>query len=292
MKDPLRRVGKRRFEELSWDDALDQAEALLRSGPVLLALSGSETVEQAEALSRLVREGLGSDAVVLPEQASPALDAFRAPLSSIGKAERVIVIGDDPVEARAPVVGLWIKAARRNGAEIVTVGAAGTRPTAPGGAAEAVRALGEQARGAVLIWSGPGGAGGAVVAALAQELGAASAFYLPATPNGRAVVEAWGEGEPRGRRRSARCSSPATMPPPTRMSGSWPSGGRGDRDRDVRRPGARVGRPRPAGNELPRARRDDGQPRGPSAAPAPGGDPARAGRGRLDREARPSASAS
>jgi len=38
-----------------------------------------------------------------------------------------------------------------------------------------------------------------VVAALAEELGAAAAFYLPSTPNGRAVVEAWhaaGEGEP------------------------------------------------------------------------------------------------
>jgi predicted molibdopterin-dependent oxidoreductase YjgC len=52
---------------------------------------------------------------------------------------------------------------------------------------------------AVLIWSGGGGAGGEVVAALAAELGAAAAFYLPATPNGRAVSEAWhaaGEGEP------------------------------------------------------------------------------------------------
>lgn len=196
VKAPARRIGKRRLEELDWDDALDQAEALLRKGPVLLALSGSETVEQAEALSRLVREGLGSDAVVLPEQASPALDAFRAPLSSIGKAERVIVVGDDPVEARAPVVGLWIKAARRNGAEIVTVGASGTNPTAPGGAADGVRALGDTVKGAVLIWSGAGGAGGTTVAALAQELGAASAFYLPATPNGRAVSQAWGEGEP------------------------------------------------------------------------------------------------
>jgi NADH-quinone oxidoreductase subunit G len=146
-----------------------------------------------------VRQGLGSDAVVLPEQASPAIDAFRAPLSAIRDAERVIVVGDDPVEERAPVVALWIKAARRAGAEIVTVGAAGTHPTAPGRTADAVRALGEQARGAVLIWSGPGGAGGAAVAALAEELGAAAAFYLPSTPNGRAVVEAWhgaGEGEP------------------------------------------------------------------------------------------------
>jgi predicted molibdopterin-dependent oxidoreductase YjgC len=177
---------------------LDDAEALLRRGPVLLALSGTETVEQAEALSRLVRQGLGSDAVVLPERASSAVDAFRAPLSSIRDAERVVVVGDEPVEERAPVVALWIKAARRAGAEIVTVGASGTSPTAPGSAVDAVRGLGERVRGSVLIWSGPG-KGGATVAALAQELGAAAAFYLPSTPNGRAVDEAWqaaGEGGP------------------------------------------------------------------------------------------------
>ena len=40
VRDPLRRIGKRRFEELSWDGALDEAERLLRHGPVLLALSG------------------------------------------------------------------------------------------------------------------------------------------------------------------------------------------------------------------------------------------------------------
>ena len=78
---------------------------------MLLALSGSETVEQAEALARLVRGGLRSDAVVLPEQVSPALDAFRAPLSSIRDADLVVVIGDDPVAERAPVVDLWLKAA-------------------------------------------------------------------------------------------------------------------------------------------------------------------------------------
>ena len=33
VKDPLRKVGKRRFEELSWDDALDEAESLLRQRP-------------------------------------------------------------------------------------------------------------------------------------------------------------------------------------------------------------------------------------------------------------------
>jgi len=198
VRDPLRQLGKRRFEALSWDDALDEAERLLRSGPVLLALSGSETVEQAEALSRLVRQGLRSDAVVFPEQASPAIDAFRAPLSAIRDADLVVVIGDEPVEERAPVVGLWIKAARRKGAEIVTVGVSGSIAVSPGTAAEAVRsqlaARIRAAKQAVLIWSGPGGAGGETVAGLARELGASAAFFLPATPNGRAVVEAWKAG--------------------------------------------------------------------------------------------------
>src|SRR5439155_20449451 len=57
---------------------------------------------------------------------------------------------------------------------------------------------------AVLIWSGPSGAGGAHVAAAARELGLADkpgsgAFYLPATPNGRGVSDAWSaasDGEP------------------------------------------------------------------------------------------------
>jgi NADH-quinone oxidoreductase subunit G len=203
VSDPLRKVGKRRFEEIAWDDALDQAETLLRSGPALLALSGSETVEQAEALSRLVRQGLGSNAVVLPEQTSPALDAFRAPLSSIGEADLVVVVGDDPIEERAPVVALWVKAARRKGAEVITVGAAGSVQAEAGTAAQVVREQSAEriraAARAVLIWSGPGGEGGAVVAQLAHELGVSAAFYLPATSNGRAVVEAWhasGEGDP------------------------------------------------------------------------------------------------
>ena len=203
VRDPLRKIGKRRFEEIGWDDALDQAAELLAAGPVLLALSGSETVEQAEALSRLVRQGLRSNAVVLPEQASPALDAFRAPLSTIRDADLVVVIGDEPIEERAPVVGLWVKSARRKGAEVITVGVAGTVQAEPGNAAHVVREQGADriraAKHAVLIWSGPGGQGGAVVAQLAQELGVAAAFYLPGTANGPAVVKAWhdaGEGEP------------------------------------------------------------------------------------------------
>ena len=41
---------------------------------------------------------------------------FRAPLSSIRDATAVVVLCDEPVVERAPVVDLWIKAARRNGA--------------------------------------------------------------------------------------------------------------------------------------------------------------------------------
>ena len=277
VRDPLKRIGKRRFEELSWDAALDEAERLLRQGPVLLALSGSETVEQAEALSRFVRQGLGSDAVVLPEQASPALDAFRAPLSTIRDADLIVVAGDDPVEERAPVVELWIKAAGRHGAEVVTVGAAGTVNCAPGTVAETVtKELGERikaAKHAVLIWSGPGGAGGATVAALAAELGAAAAFYLPATANGRAVTEAWhaaGEGEPQR---------------PEKIGLLLVSGDDAANDPAVRELAERADAViaiamfhealrgladlvLPA-TARPRARRDDGQPGGPPAAPAP-----------------------
>ena len=66
---PLRKAGPRRFEEVSWDDALDRAEELLRSGgaSTVTALSGGESVEEAYALGRLLREGVGANAAVLPE---------------------------------------------------------------------------------------------------------------------------------------------------------------------------------------------------------------------------------
>jgi NADH-quinone oxidoreductase subunit G len=180
--DPLRRVRRRGFEELSWDDAIDEAERLLRAaeGRVVTALSGSETVEQAYALSKLLRQGLGAHSALLPEETSDALEAFRLPLSAIADAEVVVVLGDVPIDEAAPIVGLWLRAARRNGAEI------------------AYELDEERVRGsdrAILIWSGAG-AGGAHVAALAHKLGFAGkdncgAFYLPGTPNGRGIAEAW-----------------------------------------------------------------------------------------------------
>src|SRR5205823_13295187 len=97
---------------------------------------------------------------------SDALDGFRVPLSAIRDADVIAVLGDGPVVERAPIVDLWIKEARRRGARVLYQLDE-----------KAVR----EAENAVLIWSGPGGHGGATVAALAQELGAAGAFYLPET---------------------------------------------------------------------------------------------------------------
>src|SRR3954447_16903767 len=119
--DPLRRAHRRGLAEIGWDAAVDDAARLLREarGRIVTALSGSETVEQAYALGRLMRVGLGSSSAVLPEMTSDALEAFRVPLSTIGDAELIVVLGDDPVVERAPIVDLWIRAARRNGAEVV-----------------------------------------------------------------------------------------------------------------------------------------------------------------------------
>ena len=188
--DPLERVPRRGFADLSWDDALDRAEALLRGadGRIVTALSGSETVEQAYALGKLLRQGLNAHSAVLPEAVSHGLDAFRAPLSTIGKAEIVVVVGDEDVADRAPIVDLWIRLARRNGAEVV-------RSTE----AKLGRELEEKVSGsdrAVLIWSGRGGGGGARLAELGHRLGldakpGCAAFHLPSTPNARWVADAW-----------------------------------------------------------------------------------------------------
>jgi NADH-quinone oxidoreductase subunit G len=193
LAEPLQRRHRRGLEPVSWEQALEEAERLLGKarGRVVTVLSGSETVEQAYALAMLLRVGLDSHQAMLPEEISGALDAYRLPLSSIRDADVVVVLGDVPVVERAPVVDLWIKSARRNGARIVS---------------DANDPAVAEAERVVLVWSGPGGRGGATVAKLAEKLGLAEregcgAFYLPETPNGRAVADAWAaccdeEGEP------------------------------------------------------------------------------------------------
>jgi NADH-quinone oxidoreductase subunit G len=204
--EPLRRVRHRGLEEISWEDALDDAERLLREadGRVAVALSGSETTEEAYGLAKLVRVGLGAHTAMLPEEIGDGLDAFRVPLSAIRDAELIVVLGDDPVVERAPIVDLWLRKARRAGAEIIEVGPAGDIQVAPGTTARACRRLrrselGERLRAserAILIWSGGGAGGGSHLARLATDLGftdkpGCGAFFLPETANGRGVAEAW-----------------------------------------------------------------------------------------------------
>ena len=287
--DPLERVRLQGFGVLSWDDAIDRAESLLRGaeGRIVTALSGSETVEQAYALGKLLRQGLGAHSAVMPEAVSHGLDAFRAPLSTIGAAEIVVVVGDEQVADRAPIVDLWIRKARRNGAEVVHV----AEPKLGKKLEERVAASDR----AVLIWSGRGGGGGARLAELGHRLGletkpGCAAFHLPATPNGRGVADAW-----------AACSD-ADEENPEPIGLLIVSGDDAAADPAVRAlaeqaesviaitmfQGLAVGWADLVltGNELSRARRLVRQPRGPRPAPPALGDPARAGRARLDREAR------
>ena len=136
------------------------------AGSVVTALSGSETVEQAYALGRLMREGLDAHSAVLPESTSAALDAFRL-LSALADAELIVVVGEDEVADRAPLVDLWLKHAARNGAEVVRFGPAGDEYP-PGGGVLALQQLAERrnklgmrlraSERAALIWSGPGAA--------------------------------------------------------------------------------------------------------------------------------------
>jgi NADH-quinone oxidoreductase subunit G len=204
---PLRRDAKG-LQEVSWDEALDAAEEMLREaeGAIVTALSGSETNEIAYGLARLLRGGLSAHSAVLPEATSDALEAFRLPLSAIADAELVVVVGDDPVVERAPIVELWIREARRRGAEVVVCSPTGSPQVDPGGAAAFCRELADsrndlarrlrEAKRAVLIWSGPGGGGGARVAELAHALGfegkpGCGAFSLPTAPNANGVAAAW-----------------------------------------------------------------------------------------------------
>jgi NADH-quinone oxidoreductase subunit G len=213
VREPRRRVRRRGFEPVSAESALDEAERGLRDadGSVVVAFSGSETVEQAAAVARLAQEGLGSRTALLPDAFHPALGRFRARLSAIADADVCLVVGDDPVVERAPLVDLWLRTARRNGAEIITVHPSGTVPVQPGSAASscaelaggdspkelrvAARSL-KKAGSVALVWSEDDPTGGAHIAALAEKLGEkAAVYFLPRTPNGHGVAEAWGDAE-------------------------------------------------------------------------------------------------
>jgi NADH-quinone oxidoreductase subunit G len=208
---PRRRVRRRGFEPVSFEAAVDEAERGLRDagGPVVVAFSGSETVEQATAIARLVREGLGGGSALIPDTFHPGLDRFRAPISAIREADLCLVFGDEPVVERAPVLDLWLRAARRGGAEVITLNPAGSVALAPRSAAWAAAELqGERpapelrdaresidgAERVAIVWSEDDDTGGAHALALAESIGdKASVYLIPRTPNGRGVAAAWGE---------------------------------------------------------------------------------------------------
>jgi NADH-quinone oxidoreductase subunit G len=210
IREPLLRVRRRGFDRVTIEQALDEAERGLREagGSVVVAFSGGESVEHATALARLVREGVGASAVALiPDDLDPVLDGFRAPLSAIRDSEVCLVVGDDPVVERAPVVDLWLKAARRQGAEVILAGPTGRVQVAPGGAdafcASPPREVAERLQAAAsvaIVWSQDARDGGRAVATLAASLpGEVALYVLPRTPNGRGVASAWdGAGEGRG----------------------------------------------------------------------------------------------
>jgi NADH-quinone oxidoreductase subunit G len=220
IREPLVRARRRGFDPVSHEQAVEAAARGLREagGPVVVAFAGSETVEQASALAR-VATAAGGGTALLPDDLDPALDSFRAPLSAIRDADVCLVVGDDPVVERAPVVDLWLRAARRSGAKVVTLSPVGTVQVEAGSAARLCAALrkntrlskelqpvAEALRGAervALVWSQDDDSGGCHLGALAAQLGQTAevaAYVLPRSPNGRGVSGAWREaaGEPGG----------------------------------------------------------------------------------------------
>jgi NADH-quinone oxidoreductase subunit G len=145
--DPLRRVRRRGLEQVSWDDAVADAERLLRdaASDVLIVLSGSESNELAYGLAKLAAAIGGT--VQLPEDVPPASGR---PLSAIADARTIGFVGDVPAEELAPIVDLWVRQAKRNGARIVD-------------AAEAEITIGRDP---------------------------SATYWLPRTPNARGVAEA------------------------------------------------------------------------------------------------------
>jgi predicted molibdopterin-dependent oxidoreductase YjgC len=90
------------------------------------------------------------------------LDHYRAPLSNIRSAKTVAVVCGTPVVELAPIVDLWLKSARRAGAQISY----------------------EEPQGAVDVLVTDD-------ADCAERCEAIDVYYLPRTPNGRGVADAW-----------------------------------------------------------------------------------------------------
>jgi NADH-quinone oxidoreductase subunit G len=176
--DPLRRVRRRGLGPVSWDEALDDAERLLRDAGsgVVVVLSGSETNELAYGLAKLAATLGGS--VALPEEDAAPVGR---PLSDLASAT-VVVDGDVPLEETAPVAALWAK--QGSGGEEISVRV----PRTPNGVgvAEAVARAGAGASGsepqspapALLLVSGDEAASDPAVRQMAESAQAVIAVSM------------------------------------------------------------------------------------------------------------------
>ncbi len=119
------------LREVSWERALgDAAAALSKAGAKTAALAGGATTnEEAFLLQHLMRKALGSPH--LDSRAGGAIDPgqarvlarpdLSARVSDIDHADAILVVDTELVE-EAPILDLRVrKAARRNGAEVVTL---------------------------------------------------------------------------------------------------------------------------------------------------------------------------
>ena len=110
--DPLERVRRRGFGGalLGRRARPRRGAAARRAGPdrhrALRLGDARAGVCARQAAAPGARRALGRAARGRPRT---ALDAFRAPLSTIADAEIVVVVGDEEVADRAPIVELWIK---------------------------------------------------------------------------------------------------------------------------------------------------------------------------------------
>ncbi len=199
------------LREVSWERALDEAATQLgKAGAKAAALAGGATTnEEALLLQHLMRAGAGSPhidsrtaGVVDPEQARVlARPDLSARVSDIDHADAVLVVETELVD-ESPILDLRVrKAARRNGAKVVTLT---SRPgTLDPNAAAAVRFAPGAAEAALAALASSLGSGRIDVPRLETSAGAAPGAIAEAADvlrDAGDVVILWGERASHGDR--------------------------------------------------------------------------------------------
>ena len=203
----MRVQGTWRFADASWDDALGELERLARSAgdSVVLALSGSETVEIASALSQLVRGASAHTASCSRKRRArrSTPTARRCPPSQMPRWSSSSATIPWPSGRLSSTSDPSSAAERRRGDDV---------PTGRNSAATAGRRRGSwvaeladkrkatskrlHAAERIALVVGPGrswrsDAGAARRSARLANKPGSGAYFLPATPNGRSVAAAW-----------------------------------------------------------------------------------------------------